>query len=770
MSIYLRSFVCGFVGIAFACSVLPAAATPDLSPVPPTASRAAFDKWQESLEAGLRDKPAETIVATPELCKLLMQSEVLRACGADKVWETASRKGGAAFLHAFLADDGWVESFLSAGPADFAQSLENLRLLYRHCQGWDDAVVKRMGTALALQAGALNRYRLVDRLQHLQKARRDGLLHVGFERMTVREMRSAIYMPGTAKDYQFLLDDRQYKTGDYLGACGAINYVDPNVYGFSVQGWGFVEEWCHYFGTGTGNRPLIAQRQVGGVCGTLSCYGASCAQAHGVMSTTVGQPGHCAYVVRIGDRWPIGNDVFGPWTTGYSVYEGTSYMTSDRLYELVEADRLHHERAQRLSWVAHARRNVSGTRSVPPVKVAGTLRVPSASGARGETDTKWQAIYEQALAAQPLCYPIWLEYIKALEAEPSQADEKWLELARRVATTFSEHQEAGWALAMRCYGHVSPNQKPAQRAAFLLACHKTLSQKTAPKMYGYPLLTNFLNAQADLIADPTAALDFYGQLLNLHYSTGPSTNWIFGMVMNWGSERFARNPATAAGYARIMGGFFASQEKTIDKDLKLTTIANGIRKATEVGDANSYRQWNELAKKLLPPTAPADVHLNPQQAAARPKIEPLPGTLLSPSGVLQTSSAAGGCDKPLSYQQVLDGGPLGYFDTNGEANPWAQVQLAGDAELSAIVLIDRYELPAEYPWDVPLKVSVSTDGKAWNEVARFDKPQAVYRVDLQAKKPHARFVRIERIAADPAKPNTARFHFRSFLVYGRKLY
>jgi hypothetical protein len=69
-----------------------------------------------------------------------------------------------------------------------------------------------------------------------------------------------------------------------------------------------------------------------------------------------------------------------------------------------------------------------------------------------------------------------------------------------------------------------------------------------------------------------------------------------------------------------------------------------------------------------------------------------------------------------------------------------------------------------------LKVSVSADGKTWTEVARFDKPQTVYRVELLAKKPHARYVRIERVNVDPAKPNTGRFHFRSFLVYGRKLY
>jgi len=787
----VRRIACGFAGIVLVCAGLSAASSNASSPAAWTTSRAAFDQWQASLDAGLKNKPAETIVSTPALRMLLAQSEVLRACGPDKTWEIAKAKGGAEFLGTFLADGDWMESFLAAGPADFAQSLENLRLLHRHCQGWNDPVVKRIGTALALQAGTWNRYRLVDRFEHILKARRDGLLHAGFDRMTVREMRSAVYLPGTARDYQFLLDDLQYRTGDYLGACWAINYVDPNVYGFSVQGWGFVDEWCHHYGTGTGNRPLEAQRQMGGVCGTLSCYGASCAQAHGVMSTTVGQPGHCAYVVRIGNSWPVGNDVFGAWSTGFSVYEGTSYMTSDRLYETVEADREHHLHALRLSWAAHAQRadettklpspacrtrqdgrgagGEGGSSTAASVKNAGPLSPHPGPLPVGEGDHTWQATYEQALAAQPLCYPLWLEYIKALETIPATPAQTWLELGRRAAETFAEHQEAAWVLTLRCFQHAAAQQTPAQRVEYLLGCHKTLSQKTAPKMYGYPLLPGFLNSQADLIADPAAALDFYGRLLSLHYSPSPATNWIFGVVMNWGSERFGRNPATAAGYAKRLGEFFASEEKTLDKNLKETAIAAGIRKATELGDANSYRQWSELAAKLLPPTALPDVYLNPQQAAARPKIDPPPGALLSPSGLLQTSSTTGS-DRPLTYRQVIDGGTLGYFDTNGEANPWAQVQLAGDAELSAIVLVDRYEYPPEYAWDVPLKVSVSPDGKTWSEVARFDKPQTVYRVDFQAKKPHARCVKVERVNADPAKPNTGRFHFRNFLVYGKKLY
>jgi hypothetical protein len=166
------------------------------------------------------------------------------------------------------------------------------------------------------------------------------------------------------------------------------------------------------------------------------------------------------------------------------------------------------------------------------------------------------------------------------------------------------------------------------------------------------------------------------------------------------------------------------------------------------------------------------VFLDPKQMADFPKFEPFPEFLLSKDGMLQTSSACGS-DRPLSYRQVLSDGTGGWFDTNPEEKPWAQVQLAGEGELTGIVLVNRYEVGPtndEFQWVVPFKVSVSLDGKTWTEVASFDKSEAVFRVDLQGRKLVARYVRAERQpAADKTKP-PGRFHLRSFQVFGKKLY
>lgn len=811
-------------------------------------------------------------LSAPPLRATVAKHELIRACTPEDLAEVARRQGGVAFLADLLNSGDWLESFLVSGPADRAQALENLRFLHRHATEMTSPVYQRLATAMALNVGTNHsRYRLADRFAHIKRAHKEGLLHAGFDRLDVREMRRAVYLPGTARDYQFLLDDRQTTVGDYFGACWAVPYRDPNDYGYSVQGWGYCDPWRWFYGAGLGSRPLAAQRQCGGVCGTLSEYGVAAATAHGVMATTVGQPGHCAYVVRAGEVWGIGNDVSGPWSTGWGVpgWDGTGYTVAAHLWEPVEADRERFLAATRLAWVARMQvdrakarvrvlpglryslyRGVGpalpdfakirpGTNGVadgisladarPPnenyalvwegrIEVSGSgpvrvsthsddqsrviiagekiveancskqektvqlggglhaLRVEFAQGAGDRhlavafegvpVARDWPASYERAMAEQPLNYGTWIEYVKALEAVTSTPAKTWISLGRAAARTFAAHPQAGWALADRCFERISPAMKPAERMAFLLVCHAEMRDEKILHR-DYPYGSN-LDRHADLIGDPAAAVAYFGRLLQLHHAKDARHNWCFGQVLAWGQRRFAGNPKTASLFAGALEGFFKAQGDAADRGLLANAISTGIRKASESGDVALFQQWNAMAAAMLPVPKPEDVHLNAKQAAARPPVPKFPGEVLSRGGVLQTSSQCP-FDRPLSYRQVLDGTSDGWFDTNAEDKPWAQVRLAGDASLSGIVLVNRHEYAPgqdEFQWAVPLKVSVSTDGKAWTQVASFEKAEPVFRVDLQGSSPRARFVRIERA---PGKPQ-ARFHFRNLIVYGRRLY
>ena len=815
----------------------------------------------------------DQVLATDSIRRDLALHELLRRCGADRLTKLAAAHGGPAFLKAFTGDLPWLESFLANDETPWPQALDNLRFLCANAPAADIAnpLYRRLATAMALAAGELNRYRLLDRYQAIIRTHRAGLLHASFDQLTIREMRWAVLLSGTAVDYEFMVDATQVRVADYLGTCWGIAYIDPNVYGYSVQGWGYTDPWTHHYGTGTGDRPFRVQRHVGGVCGTLSGFGAATAKAHGVMSVTVGQPGHCAYVVRIGQEWPTGYDVSGPETNGASVFEGTGFPTMHRLYEVIHADPAAYLKAARLAWAAHVMQdvrrafvrilpglkyhlyqlpggNLSELPKLKPVKSGdadsfhlaavlppdtnnfgivwegqleisgdGPLQVqlqsddasrltvgnqdiscnqPAATvklrpgtypvrleyGQAGgayslavtwtglsEWSTQWSGAFGQAIAAQPINYPLWLDCIKALEATPDTPPAAWIKLIDGLANAFAPYHEAGWALINRCYAKVAPTLTPPDRLALLLKCHQRLTQANAPKFMGY----NFgavLNVHADSLGEPQLALEFLGRLLKIHHAADPTQNRVFGDVMNWGNARFGGTPATSAAYAKTIGTFFTSLGKDADSNQMRTQITAGIRKASETADVPAYQLWTTMAAKLLPPIQPGDIHLNPQQLAEPPKVTPFPGVLLSKEGLLQTSSACQ-YDRPLTYPAILAGPGPGYFDTNNEPKPWAQIVLAGDAEISGIVLVNRYELPPvseEFLWAAPLKVQTSLDGKTWTDVATCDQAALVMRIDLAGKVPRARYLRIERQVADPAKP--PRLHFRNFLIYGKKLY
>lgn len=801
----------------------------------------------------------------------LARHELLRRCGPEVIDQIAARHGGAKFLEAFTGDVAWMESFLANDEAKWPLAIENLRFLHANGRDLDQPLYRTLATAMALESGEMNRYRLLDRYRDIVRSHRDGLLHVSFESLDTREMRWAIPLAGTARDYRFMVDVMQQRLADYLGACWGIPYIDPNVYGYSVQGWGYIDPWTFHYGTGTGDRPFPIHRTVGGVCGTLSGFGAFVTKAHGVMSTTVGQPAHCAYVVRVGVEWPTGNDVSGPETNGASVYEGTGFPTMHRLYEVVHADKAAFLQSSRLAWAAHVYldRRQPLVRVMPGLKyavydlpggapAAMAKATPVTSGDAGgfdlspilpanpvnfgviwegevelsgdgpfmvqvksddasqltvgsqkvacnqgpvelkmragihpvkleygqaggnwsldvdwsgpaEWNADWSGSYLQAIAAQPIHYPLLLETIKAFENTSELPKGSWQKLIGQIAASYAPYHEAAWALVNRCYGKVAPTLTPAERLALLLECHRHITQAKAPKYMGYNL-ASVLNAQADSLGDPALVLGFFEKLLVIHYSENSTGNRVFGDVLNWGRTRFTAKPETAAGFAKSVGAFYAARGSSLGADRMSEQITAGIRAASEAGDLASWRLWTEMAARFLPPLEPGHVHLNAEQAKAAPKL-PSAGNLLSKDGLLQTSSACQ-YDRPLSYRAVLDGSAPGWFDTDGEAKPWAQVMLAGEAEITCVMAVNRYEYKPEqeeFQWAAPLKVLVSTDGKTWTEAATCNTAEAVMRIDLPGK-PRARFVRLERQApADASKP-PGRFHLRNFLVYGRKMY
>ena len=834
---------------------------------------------QRELAAKLLADPA-TAATDPAKARLLAKHELIRACGADALNELQSCPGGTTIIAKALADPEWIETLLTANaPAEsHAKMMDNLRILNRYGENLDNPLYRRLMSAIALGAGKTSPYRQVESLRVTQQAHQDLLLHPGFDRLNVRDMRNAIQIGMATHEFNYLLNERQGTIGDGFGACNAIWYRMDNDFGTSIHGGGYHEPWNWCW-----PRYRIF-RQVGGVCGTLSTYGAMVTRTHGIPAFTVGQPGHCAYVIRYGQEWPVGNSVTWPTYCGAPGWEGTGYSTFHRLYEPVIADGDKLLAANRLIWLARLQAAAAApkisilpglqysqyklpnaglpdftkltpektgeaatisARAVMPaiaenIGIVWTGKIETAAGtfkiichaddfgrvlidgkevvrsgnARAEkilpltagphdfrveyiqgTATynlavllegvakpgDWCATAEMAIAAQPTNFGIWLDYIKMLEAAPEVPLPTWTDLGRQAAKTFALCNEAGWALVMRCLDKSLPSMTPVQRQDLLADCNCELRQEFWYRPEGYQIEGVF-NWQVDRIGNNDLAIKLFSQMLSIHQSAKPENNWIFGQVMNWGTNRFANNKATSAGYAKAMDSFFSEQGAAADKNQMAGTITANIRKASETSDIQSYQLWTDMADRFLPALSPGEVHLNPDMAKNRPAITPFPGIVLSATGMLQSSSVCGS-DRPRSYRAILSESSFGGFlDTNHEPKPWAQIQLLGPSEVSGIILVDRYEYTnpndkgqqTELAWLPPFKVSISTDGKTWTEAATITtpSPSRIYRIDLGGKKATTQFIRVEHLPDPKADPKVSpgRLHLRHFLVYGKKLY
>jgi len=112
-------------------------------------------------------------------------------------------------------------------------------------------------------------------------------------------------MHGGRESQVWLRDNVKLPIQRYRSACWQVPYRGYNCFGDSVQTW-------KYYFPFEGSFPSFTEmtRFVGGVCGRLSGYGAAAAVANGIPATTMGEPGHCAYAVRLAR---------GKWAPAYSL-------------------------------------------------------------------------------------------------------------------------------------------------------------------------------------------------------------------------------------------------------------------------------------------------------------------------------------------------------------------------------------------------------------------------------------------------------------------
>lgn len=647
-----------------------------------------------------------------------VKSYIQKEVGAQAVKEILEKEGGKAFLEKFFKDQDWMEQFAGSGPVGGITAygckatpsmdlcLKKLDLLYWNDKdGWGDTKTGRnMLTSLALNhAHDFSDEKLVEIAECYRNWDKDGTLHSSCKDMDVRQWREVTNFGQNAE-----LDVESLRWIHDFATVPADKY-HALPWECSYRLWNCFGASVHgsdYYRPWNHRWNVQELRyRVGGVCGALSKFGSHGAEAHGIRSYTAGQPGHCAYML-----WDFKNN---RWGHAYSVTGHTSahfVLSDEHKFTASEEQNRYYDDKRRMD--------------------AEFLR--------------WKKEYKKSMQ---MCHGNWQaadDWIKVLKQKGSR--EEWDDFGATVRETFEDAPCLGWNLYRKYLGSFNADKGKMMEAAKLgLAAFKENTTETVEKMY---LDEAVLDPLASMFGnDKNSKWEIFETTLDA-YAGQPT---FFREAINWGSVNLMGTPEDTKRYLKTVGMAAKKNKCSLD-------YSGMIVSASSAGDITMFKQVYKLMDALESKgVAKSNGKTFPKQDYG--------GDLLSDDGLLQVSKSCG-YDSPMLYRNALnaeDFAETSAFHTDKEKEPWAQVKLKGESEIMGVTVVDRtsgYNATRQ----LPMVVSISNDGVAWEQVGRANDAKGEFKFNVGGKK--AKFVRVGR--EKDAKEEV--FHLHKILVYGKKLY
>lgn len=577
----------------------------------------------------------------------------------------------------------------------------------------DHPVDRAMATACAIEGsrrGAADS--AVERYRYFRDHRRDGRLNDLYGTLGVFERRflaAGVQHQhfNTPASMEYQLAEVCLPADRYPGACWYAGYHGHNVFGDSVQGPHFYEPFRSSWSS-----PAEMVRNVGGVCGALSNFGAAAAIANGVPAVTMGEPGHCAYAVMVAP---------GRWVPAYSLSWSRGVHTA----------------FDGGSWGWHLF-TAAGQQDPADSRRAGDLRRLGEWQLAAGLIPDSLATLANACRSCPLDYALWQARARALVTAKADA-QAWISFHDDALASLAEdHPEVAWELLRQhAYPHVLPagDDTLPERQRRLAAFHEALSGWGVCRWD----FATAIRRQQELLSSDLAEQDAFAAL-------------VFGM--------HADDPALAAAVLESQFGVIGN-----DANRRQRFLAAIFEKVGPDGTTTSADTISEMARRLCPEAAAAGDKATFQfigRLAGRRhppcdmEPEPFPGILLSSGGTLAVAAAGNRYDSPETHWGVIE--PHGgYFHTDVQPAT-VRVQLGNFGRLSGVVIVQR---PGHIERLNGARLQVSIDGEQWTDVHTFQDVKRVERIDLEGRDIDAGFVRV-------VQDHGRCLHFNRFLVYGTK--
>ena len=695
-----------------------------------TDREANLKKCQAELESKLASVPEGSEPSKRKAWDIeQLQKKIERAqkeCEAAYTMQDALKDPKAATLMEMIAaDPEWSEQFAFTGECvrpGMALSIM-VKIAERYADCFSNRMVRDIATATALEfaKSGWNQEDAVQRASFYIVNYKAGRLNSVFDSIPFWQRRMVCGCKGdnpygSIASLKWGLENVHLPAHEYTGCCWRCSYRLNNIYGDSIHGPQYYAPWDDSY---TDNREALTYL-VGGVCGSLSHFGAFAALANGIPAMTAGEPGHCAYIVLVGDKW----------TPAYS-------LTWDRgLHWQVFKDVYTYSSL-------HAATEMYASKS--KTAVSNTLRVVGNILSADKKHDKAMDCFEAAVEAQPRNFMAWREWMAAINA------------ANPTATQWTRLN----AVLCKELVPLYPEQayEVLQKGA-LAGMEKTITDKKQLREEYFRFWKNCKDYGPDRwhierLADaqfkslgitsknPQQLIDAYTDILSCCSS---SANYMT-VILGWGNKLSSN--LSEADKSKFMAGMLKGLKdgKGMSADDKDKLLGPAILAAEQSGDLNTFQALGGmLSAKYKKPDNVLPAH------------KPFPGKLASKGGLVWASSTSQ-WDNPCSHWGLIE--PCGgTFHTGKDKDAWVTVQLPRQVHVTGVVLITN---PGNLHRLHNMKIQVSEDGKEWTDVHQFGScNQRVMSADLQGKLPLAKYVRILR----PGGPEF--FHLNGIYVYGNQ--
>lgn len=659
--------------------------------------------------------------------RLLAAHEVLRVTGDKSVSALLSRYPDfSAFLTTFLGDREWMEAYLAAGkpPTNTEFGLETLYKIWK-ADGLspDFGSYKQLSAAIGvtwgmegkradnLRAAATQKPFNIDpvwRFKFYKTGHKTGRMHPMFGRLKSWELRYVVEKAWDDASLAWSNENINVPLQYYVDACWAVRYRGENDFGDTIQGPLFYKPWDNLMNQSENTKVH------GGVCGSLSTFGATAASAHGIPSYTCGQPAHCAYAVRFarGDwRGGFGGPDGSPHT---AIWPGNIHFVN--LMEIVFGNDLMQKRA-----LAHGAR-------AQLLMDAGDL--PGA-----------QKAIAAALATSPMHLDLRRDEIAILEKSGKMTSADWLRHAETLLSVFGEHSDPALSLISGFEYRFLNGADDAAKLDWYAKYHAASARATGSFARADDVVEKLLPKQADTLKSE----DSRESLLRLALAAylGSPDGACFGKVLEWGVKSFVdkgKSDAFGRAFAASANGTKVKfDEKKLREFYEKAILAACAAKSVPVFQTLG-KAASRFAKKVPGPD----------------KLDLPPGKLVSSEGMLRPSTKEW-CSAVDFYNVLNETG--GIVHTNSESSPSVIVELPRTVEVSGILVVktNGYEERMK-----KARVSYSMDGATWFPIEETPSMPKQWRI-IPSASTQARWIKVEALNDKPEV-----MHFRNILVFSKE--